>query len=581
MCFPPKDANTPVNLNVTNVETVTDVRQNYDVHSNGNRVVSHVTRGSSGPTLYAIYETPTVSSSNKAVVFCDDGADANFISEAAVKKLKARKLDNTSIKMTTLTGTQSIATSLYEITLITTNGRKVPVVALGLPRLTGPVSVLNESVVSTIFPDFDVEKLQWPSSPVDLLLGGDYFGLHPKQELASDGKNLSVMQGDLGVCLQGSRPLLKEATEKDGQVGYAVKVVGSYHEFSRLWHKEFNPVIPVCLQVNMFQDTDLKLDQLKYDDFSSSHLSGDASQQNQNDASQQSEHDASQHDASQHDASQHDAYQQSQNDASQQSEHYASQQSEHDDSQQSQNDASQQSEHYASQQSQNDASQYDASQQSEHDAYQRTAIQQDLPYVFQPDLPRSVDVSVVKCDSRVTGRSDLDSRRLCVSVPLRQSNFVQSPGIDAFVIGEQLGTEIVPKCGVCRCGKYPIVGHTYSFREEQELKLINSKLHYDEENKRWIAGYPWINDPVLLPDNYAATFATLRSTEKRLLTDPKWANKYSEQIRDMESRGVARKLTLGMVQCFTCRTWLWKTPSRSQLLFGLCSIAVKSSKGFL
>ena len=334
MCFPPKDANTPVNLNVTNVETVTDVRQNYDVHSNGNRVVSHVTRGSSGPTLYAIYETPTVSSSNKAVVFCDNGADASFISEAAVKKLKARKLDNTSIEMTTLTGTQSIATSLYEITLITTNGRKVPVVALGLPRLTGPVSVLNESFVSTIFLDFDVKKLQRPSSPVDLLLGGDYFGLHPKQELASDGKNLSVMQGDLGD-LQGSHPLLKEATEKDGQVGYAVKVVGSYHEFSRLWHKELNPVIPVCLQVNMFQDTDLKLDQLKYDDFSSSHLSGDASQRGE------------------HDASQHDASQQSQNDASQKSEHDASQ---HDASQQSQNDASQQGEH--------DASQHDASQQS-------------------------------------------------------------------------------------------------------------------------------------------------------------------------------------------------------------------------
>ena len=271
-------------------------------------------------------------------------------------------------------------------------------------------------------------------------------------------------------------------------------------------------------------------------------------QRSQNDASQQGEHDASQHDASQ----------QSKNDASQQSEHDASQQS--------QNDASQQSEHYSSQQSQNDASQHVASQQSEHDAYQRTAIQQDLPYVFQPDLPHSVDVSVVKCDSRVTGRSDLDSRRLCVSVPLRQSNFVQSPGIDAFVIGEQLSNEIVHKCGACRCGKCPIVGHTYSFREEQELKLINSKLHYDEENKRWIAGYPWITDPVLFPDNYAATFATLRSTEKRLLTDPKWANKYSEQISDMESRGVARKLTLEEMEA-------WNGP-----VFYLSHLAVENPK---
>ena len=129
-----------------------------------------------------------------------------------------------------------------------------------------------------------------------------------------------------------------------------------------------------------------------------------------------------------------------------------------------------------------------------------------------------------------------------------------------------MSTEIVPKCGACRCGKCPIVGHTYSLREEQELKLINSKLHYDEENKRWIAGYPWITDPVLFPDNYAATFATLRSSEKRLLTDPKWANKYSEQISDMESRGVARKLILEEMEA-------WNGP-----VFYLSHLAVENPK---
>lgn len=71
-----------------------------------------------------------------------------------------------------------------------------------------------------------------------------------------------------------------------------------------------------------------------------------------------------------------------------------------------------------------------------------------------------------------------------------------------FVVGEELGTEVLPKCGSCKCSKCPIVGHTFSFQEEQELLMIRSGLWYDEDNKRWVAKYPWIVDPKTLPDNY-------------------------------------------------------------------------------
>ena len=114
---------------------------------------------------------------------------------------------------------------------------------------------------------------------------------------------------------------------------------------------------------------------------------------------------------------------------------------------------------------------------------------------------------------------------------------------EAFLLGEEMGTEVSPKCGSCRCGKCPITGHTYSFKEEQELKLVNSKLRYDAEKSRWIAGYPWVLDPSMLPNNYAAAFATLKNTERRLKTEPEWAEKYSSQIMDMETRQVARKMT--------------------------------------
>ena len=62
--------------------------------------------------------------------------------------------------------------------------------------------------------------------------------------------------------------------------------------------------------------------------------------------------------------------------------------------------------------------------------------------------------------------------------------------VENFTFGEDLGTEITPRCGSCHCGKCPVVGHTYSFKEEQELKLIHENLEYDVANQCWVTSYP-------------------------------------------------------------------------------------------
>ena len=91
--------------------------------------------------------------------------------------------------------------------------------------------------------------------------------------------------------------------------------------------------------------------------------------------------------------------------------------------------------------------------------------------------------------------------------------------------------------------KCPIIGHTYSFHEEQELSLIRGNLQYDKTNRRWITKYPWLVDPRSLPDNYSSALATLKNTERKLRQDQTWAKVYNEQIQDMVNRGVARKLS--------------------------------------
>ena len=115
---------------------------------------------------------------------------------------------------------------------------------------------------------------------------------------------------------------------------------------------------------------------------------------------------------------------------------------------------------------------------------------------------------------------------------------------DSFFRAENLGVEVVPKCGGCRCGKCPIPGHTYSFQEEQELLLIRKGLQYDAKNEVWTATYPWIVNRDALPNNYDAAYAALRRLERNQLKDPEWKRTYADQIQDMINRKAARYVTL-------------------------------------
>ena len=126
-----------------------------------------------------------------------------------------------------------------------------------------------------------------------------------------------------------------------------------------------------------------------------------------------------------------------------------------------------------------------------------------------------------------------------------------SPVVEDFVNGEGLGIEVNPRCGGCKCSKCPASGHSYSFKEEQELCMIRDNLQFDDQLGAWKTSYPWIVDPGTLPDNYPAALATLARTERTLRKDKAWATVYHDQIMDMVERGVARKLSVDEVQSWS------------------------------
>jgi len=135
-----------------------------------------------------------------------------------------------------------------------------------------------------------------------------------------------------------------------------------------------------------------------------------------------------------------------------------------------------------------------------------------------------------------------------------------------FIQGEEIGTQVNPRCSGCKCGKCPQVGATYSFKEEQDLRLIREGLMFSEEQKRWITRYPWKKSPTTLPNNKYIALATLRSTERTLAKDPEWYQVYGNQIKDMVERGSCRKLSQVEID-------RWKGP-----VFYICHLAVRNPK---
>ncbi|XP_067939577.1 uncharacterized protein [Watersipora subatra] len=325
------------------------------------RSTSHARQGSSY-SIFPIQEVHVAGSSQQAMIFFDGGSNATYVSKDAVKRLKAKKVGTTHLEITRVGNVVTEHhTNCYRLNLLNSKGEVVSIVAYCMDEITSPVSSLNFETLKSLFPHRkDLSALVREGGIVDILLGNDYFGHHPKVEIDKAGSHLSLMEGTFGNCLQGSHPLLQ-------QLPVVSNLIGS------------------------------------------------------------------------------------------------------------------------------------------------SCVEGDLP----------IQQSAQTCLTRAEMNT-----------------------VEKFIHCEEMVTEIQPRCGSCKCGKCPIRGHTYSFREQQEVEIIRSNLSYDPKLEAWVTKYPWLIDPKLLPDNYRAVFATLRSTEKSLLKrGEQWKQIYCEQIQDMLDRCVARKLS--------------------------------------
>ena len=176
-------------------------------------------------SLFAIHDVPCAGSTQLATLFYDGGSSTSYVLNSSLDKLRAVRIKPVSLRITTLGGSvEDYKTYSYRIRLKATDGTICSVEAYGLDSITGPVAQLDMKVIRKLFPYFNTELLRRKQLQVDILLGVDQFGMHPKKELAKCGEDLSVLEGKFGVCIQGTHPLLKGDTKKSTHIQAVVNL---------------------------------------------------------------------------------------------------------------------------------------------------------------------------------------------------------------------------------------------------------------------------------------------------------------------------------------------------------------------
>ena len=155
----------------------------------------------------------------QATMFFDSGSNTTYITHSGAARLGAKRLKSTKLEVTVMGDTKKLYnTCVYEVRLQAQSGKVITIKAYGMDSITTPVSNLNKDVIKDLFPDYNPCMLARNASNVDILIGIDYCGLHPRREVAHSGQHLFVMEGPFGLCIQGSHPKLSSFKLNKGNV---------------------------------------------------------------------------------------------------------------------------------------------------------------------------------------------------------------------------------------------------------------------------------------------------------------------------------------------------------------------------
>ena len=179
----------------------------------GNRVMTARIREKEGGSeiggcLLQLMNIP--SSEGSLNVLWDSGATVSLITyqKAAELKLEGKPLDMTVVKVGGKP--ETVHSCEFVVPLLNSEKQLVEIRAYAIDKISTPVKKLSIPAVTNLFSGVSYKEVERPHGNIDLLIGMDYAGFHPKP--IQEAGHLILLKNQFGKCVSGSHPVVKDKT---------------------------------------------------------------------------------------------------------------------------------------------------------------------------------------------------------------------------------------------------------------------------------------------------------------------------------------------------------------------------------
>ena len=124
-------------------------------------------------------------------------------------------------------------------------------------------------------------------------------------------------------------------------------------------------------------------------------------------------------------------------------------------------------------------------------------------------------VQIIRSGAYSTNKITVSYRQEVSFGTVEEMQYIQN-GKD-FMAAEALGCEPPRRCIRCKgCTDCTFRGAKMSAKEAVELRMMEENMHFDENIGKWRVGYPFLQDPKVLRDNYKTVLRMAETLERRL-----------------------------------------------------------------
>ena len=157
-------------------------------------------------------------------VLCDTGATISIVTFKRTRELRIKRGTMVNLTVVKVGGHIGRITSfLYMVPLTNRYGKVINIRAYGIERISSKMEYIKVNNIVNLFKKLNLSEVRRPKGEVDVLIGTDYYVMHPDKEQIID--TLVLCTNQFGKCLTGHHKLLKEMMQPSINHAYINKAM--------------------------------------------------------------------------------------------------------------------------------------------------------------------------------------------------------------------------------------------------------------------------------------------------------------------------------------------------------------------